>query len=115
MRSKPILGAPDRRARGGAEPAYCRAIQALADLGLKDAAAVATLELCAVWVRLGKTADVKSEIEKVVRHFRAACAGPEVLAALGLLRKAARAEAVTVALLEQATAAVERRGAGRGR
>ncbi|HEV7669639.1 MAG TPA: hypothetical protein VGS22_14035 [Thermoanaerobaculia bacterium] len=99
----------------GAEPAYRRAIQALADLGLKDAAAVATLELCAVWVRPGQNRRREDRNRKVVRHFRAACAGPEVLAALGLLRKAARAEAVTVALLEQAMAAVERRAAGRGR
>ncbi|HKH49846.1 MAG TPA: hypothetical protein VKM72_34770 [Thermoanaerobaculia bacterium] len=73
---------------GRAEQLLGQASQELEAAGLHYHAAVASLDLAAVWLSQGKTAETRALVEELVTTFRARRIAREALAALVLLRKA---------------------------
>ncbi|HSG38268.1 MAG TPA: hypothetical protein VLE27_01415, partial [Thermoanaerobaculia bacterium] len=72
-----------------------------ADL-LYDAALV-SLHLAALWLRQGRTAEIRGLIDEMVTIFRARNIQREALGALLMLQKALRKDQVTAALLHTVT------------
>lgn len=84
------LGKLDR-----AEKAFLHVRQELEKAGLEYQAALASLDLAAVWLRQGKVFDTRCLVEELVATFRARRIAREALAALLLLRESFETEAGT--------------------
>lgn len=76
----------------GAEAALARARQGFLDHGLAYEAAVVSLDLSSVYVKMGQTAAVKETVTAAIPIFRALRVDREILAALLQLRKLAAEE-----------------------
>lgn len=88
------LGEPDR-----AESAFLRARKELDAAGLGYHAAVISLDLAALRLGQGRTAEVRSLVEEMVATFRAVGVDREAIAALLILREAAEQDRTTLELL----------------
>lgn len=88
------LGEPER-----AEAAFLRARAELNAAGLGYRAALISLDLAALRLGQGRTAEVRGLVEEMVVTFRAVGVGREAIAALLMLREATRQDRATVELL----------------
>lgn len=95
-----------------AEAAFVEARQAYLDQGRPLHAALACLELARVHAMRGRTAEVRALAREALGMFRSLDLPRETLASLILFEKAAEAETVTLNLLREVSAAVNR-AAGR--
>jgi tetratricopeptide (TPR) repeat protein len=98
-----------------AERIFCGAKEAYQKAGLVFKAALAGLELAAVWFRQGKTAEVKGLVGELVTTFSRVKVEREAIAALLMLHKALARDRATFDLLRQASAALERLAGKPGR
>lgn len=87
-----------------------QASELLAEHGYNAGAALAGLDLVAVYAMQDQTSEVLRVATDLVRLFQARKAHPETLAALGLVYQAAQREAVSLSLLAQATAQIQKSG-----
>jgi tetratricopeptide (TPR) repeat protein len=87
-----------------------QASQLLAEHGYSAGAALAGLDLVAVYAKQGQAAEVLRTASDLVKLFRARKAHPETLAALSLVHQAAEREAVSLALLSHATSLIQKSG-----
>jgi hypothetical protein len=78
------------------------------DHDLPYTAAVASLDLAIVWLRAGRTAEVRELAAEMEAVFRAKKIRREALAALLLFCEAAKRETATVALVRRTIAAIEK-------
>lgn len=95
-----------------AERAFQQVREELDAAGLGYRAALASLDLAAVQLRQGKTAEVRHLAEELVATFRALKVEREALSAALMLRDAARRDALTVEALEVASGLLQRFTAG---
>jgi hypothetical protein len=87
---------------------FAKAKKGYEKAGLLFKAALAGLELAAVWFRQGKTAQVKGIVGELVTAFSRVRVEREAIAALLMLHKALARDRATLELIEQASAALER-------
>lgn len=85
-----------------AEQLLGQAMDRLADHGYSYDAALAGLDLAAVYARLGRSAELLRVASDLVRLFQSRDVHPEALAALKMVHQAAEREAVNLALLSKA-------------
>ncbi len=78
--------------------------------GMPNYVASAALDLAAVWVRQGRFVEVYEVADQLIGSWSSMRIGREALAALLLLREAARTEEATTALVRTVAAQVERGG-----
>lgn len=76
------------------------------EMDLPFLAALATLDLCQVWLHSGRTAEVRAAVEEILLQFTSRGIAREALATLLLLEQAARQERATVVLLREAAQSV---------
>jgi len=86
-----------------AERLLTQAAERLAEHGYSFDAALAGLDLVAVYARLGQSAEVLRVASNLVRLFQVRDVHPEALAALKMVQEAAEREAVSVSVLAEAT------------
>jgi tetratricopeptide (TPR) repeat protein len=98
-----------------AERVFLKAKEAFEQAGLFYHAALAGLELAAVWFRQGKTAEVQGIVGELVTAFSGVQVEREAIAALLMLHKALARDRATFDLLRQASAALERLAGKPGR
>ena len=79
-----------------------------ADLDMPYDAALASLDLAALWLEAGRTAEVKELALEMEAIFRAKKIDREALAALILFWEAAKREAATVELVRRVIAEIEK-------
>lgn len=91
-----------------AEQAFLQVRKGFQEAGLPVTAAAATLDLAAVWLRQGRTAEIGRLVDEMVAIFRAQKIQREPVAALLMLRKALQKDKVTAALLRAVAAEVQR-------
>lgn len=91
-----------------AERDLAAARQDLAAAGLHYHAALAALDLAQVWIRQGRTSQVRAVVEQTVAAFRAVNVEREALAALLTLGEAASQERATVGLVQLVSGMVRR-------
>ena len=82
-----------------AEAAFRQVRQGLLELRLSYKAAIASLELGAVWLRQGRTAEVRGLVSETVAVFKALGIAREAMGALILLRSACEQEYVSLEFL----------------
>ena len=82
----------------------------LAEHGYSAGAALAGLDLVAVYAKQGQAAEVLRIASDLVKLFQVRKAHPETLAALSLVHQAAERKAVSMALLSQATSLIQKSG-----
>lgn len=82
----------------------------LADHGYSAGAALAGLDLVAVYAKQGQAAEVLRTASDLVKLFQVRKAHPETLAALSLVHQAAERKAVSLALLSHATSLIQKSG-----
>jgi tetratricopeptide (TPR) repeat protein len=87
-----------------------QASEELAKHGYSAGAALAGLDLVAVYAMQDQAAEVLRVASDLVRLFQVRKAHPETLAALSLVHQAAQREAVSLSLLAQATAQIQKSG-----
>lgn len=87
-----------------------RASEGLAEHGYSAGAALAGLDLVAVYAMQDQATEVLRVATDLVRLFRVRKAHPETLAALALVHQAAQRKAVSLSLLAQATAQIQKAG-----
>ena len=91
-----------------AEAAFLRARNEYAAAGLGFRAALTALDLAAVWLRQGRTAELQPLVGEMLAAFRAAGAGREALAAVLLLHEAVERQQATLELLDRIAATLGR-------
>ncbi len=96
---------------GDAEQAFLQVRASFQQADLLLGAALASLDLAAVWLRQGRTAEIKQAVDEMVAIFRARNVHREAIGALLLLKKALQKDRATAALI-QAVAAELRQLAG---
>lgn len=89
-----------------AELSLRRARERFARMDLPFLAALASLDLCQVWLREGRTAEVRAAVDQILGQFTARGIAREALATLVLLEQAARQEKATLALVREAAQTV---------
>jgi len=89
-----------------AELSLRKARDRFAKMDLPFLAALASLDLCQVWLREGRTAEVRAEVAQILGQFTARGIAREALATLVLLEQAARQEQATLALVREAAQSV---------
>lgn len=87
-----------------------QASEELAGHGYSAGAALAGLDLVAVYAMQDQATEVLRVASDLVRLFQVRKAHPETLAALSLVHQAAQREAVSLSLLAQATAQIQKSG-----
>jgi tetratricopeptide (TPR) repeat protein len=87
---------------------FAQAKRAFEQAGLFYHAALAGLELAAVWFRQGRTAEVKGLVGELVTAFSRVQVEREAIAALLMLHKALARDRATFELIQQASAVLER-------
>jgi hypothetical protein len=99
-----------------AEAAFVEVQQGFAARGLGYDAALVALDLAALYAAQGRSAEVARLAAGMIAIFRSCDVDRETIAALAVFRRAAEMEAVTVEMLRDIGAYLERaRAAGRGR
>jgi len=93
---------------GRAEAALLQAKEAFEEEGLTYDGALISFDLAAVWLRLGKTADVHRLAGEMLDTFRSRSIAREALASLLMLRDAAGRNEATVDLIELVAAVFQR-------
>jgi hypothetical protein len=91
-----------------AEAAFREVQSGFADADLPYDAALASVELAAVWLRNGRTAEIPGLIDETVAIFRARNIRREAIGALLMLREACERQRATVALLRTVTSELQR-------
>ena len=91
-----------------AERAFLCARQAFLDAEQPYDTALVSLDLAAVWLRQGKTAEIKDLVDEVVAIFRVRHIRREAIAALLMLKTALRKDQATAALLQAVAAELRR-------
>lgn len=92
----------------GAERALGEVRHGFADAGLPYDAALASLALAEVWLRGGRTREIKRLVAEMLSVFRARKIRREAIAALLMLQEALEQEGATVALLRDVAAELAR-------
>lgn len=87
-----------------------QASEGLAEHGYSAGAALSGLDLVAVYAMQDQTIEVLRVASDLIRLFQVRKAHPETLAALSLVHQAAQREAVSLSLLAQATAQIQKSG-----
>jgi tetratricopeptide (TPR) repeat protein len=83
-----------------AEAAFLKASQDFEQAGLGYRAALASLDLVAVWLRQGRTTEIRHLVAELLATFRAVGVEREALAGILLLRDAVECEQATFELLQ---------------
>lgn len=83
-----------------AEAAFLQAREAFTHAGQSYRAALASLDLSAVWLRQGRTAEVRQLVAEMLTTFRAVGVEREALAGILLLRDAVECEQASLELLD---------------
>lgn len=83
-----------------AEAAFVEASQDFDKAGLGYRAALVSLDLVAVWLRQGRTAEIRHRVAELLATFRAVGVEREALAGILLLRDAVECEQATLELLQ---------------
>lgn len=91
-----------------AEAAFQEVQTGFADADFPYDAALASLELAALWLRNGRTREIKGLIDEMVAIFQARNIRREAIGALLMLREACEREGATAALLQTVTAELQR-------
>lgn len=91
-----------------AERALGEARTGFADAELPYDAALVSLSLAEVWLRSGRTREIKGLVDEMLEIFRARHIRREAIGALLLLREALEREGATVALLRSVASEIER-------
>lgn len=87
-----------------------QASQLQAELGYNAGAALAGLDLVAVYAKQGEAAAVLRTASELVQLFKARKAHPETLSALSLVHQAARQQTLDLALLSHASSLIQKSG-----
>ncbi len=90
--------------QAAAEQAFVGARDSLVERGMGFAAAMVSMDLAALYLRTGRTGEVRALAESMIPIFQAQDIHREALAALILFQEAARREAVTLTLVERLSA-----------
>ncbi|HEX2644121.1 MAG TPA: hypothetical protein VHU81_14095, partial [Thermoanaerobaculia bacterium] len=79
-------------------------------------AALVGLDLAAVWLRQGRTAEIRRLLDEILTEFRARNIRREAIGAVLMLKEALRKDGASLALLQAVEADLQRLGreAGRG-
>jgi hypothetical protein len=91
-----------------AEMAYREVRAGYESVELPYDAALASLDLAAIWLQRGRTSEVKDLVDETVAIFRARNIRREAIAALLMLREALQKEQATVALLRTVASELQR-------
>jgi tetratricopeptide (TPR) repeat protein len=91
-----------------AETAFREVQAGFAEADLPYDAALASMELAAVWLRNGRTSAVRELVDEMVEIFRARNIRREAIVALLMLREACERQRATVALLRTVTSELQR-------
>ena len=91
-----------------AEKAYCEVRKGFAAAELPYDVALVSLDLAAVWLRAGRTGEIRGLIDEVLGTFRTRNIRREAIGALLLLRGACERQAATAALLRSVAAELRR-------
>jgi tetratricopeptide (TPR) repeat protein len=91
-----------------AEEAFGEIRTGFADAELPYDAALASIELAEVWLRNGRTLEIRGMIDEMVAIFRSRNIRREAIGALLMLREACERQRATVALLRTVTAELQR-------
>ncbi|HEV2854462.1 MAG TPA: hypothetical protein VHC97_16835 [Thermoanaerobaculia bacterium] len=83
-----------------AEQAFCHVRDVFTQAELPYDAAIASLDLAAVWLQQGRTLEIRSLIDEMVGIFRARNIRREALGALLMLREAVQKDQATATLLQ---------------
>jgi len=97
------LGEPDE-----AEAAFLGARAGFAENRLAYVEALVSLDLAALWLSQGRTAEIGALLAEVLGTFRALGIRREAIAVLLVLEEAARAERLTAALVGSAAASLRK-------
>jgi len=91
-----------------AEAAFREVQSGFAEIDLPYDAALASIQLAAVWLRAGRTREIKGLVDEMVAIFRARNIRREAIGALLMLREACEREEATLALLRTVTGELQR-------
>jgi tetratricopeptide (TPR) repeat protein len=91
-----------------AEAAFQEVQTGFAAVDLPYDAALASIQLADIWLRTGRTREIKGLVDEMVTIFRAHNIRREVIGALLMLREACEREGATVALLRTVTRELQR-------
>jgi len=91
-----------------AEQAFLEAREGFRAAELPYTAAMASLDLAAVWLRQGRTAEIKELVDEMVEIFRARNIQREAIGALLILREALQKDRATAAMLQAVTVEFQR-------
>jgi len=91
-----------------AEQAFLQVCKGFQEAELPYTAAMASLDLAAVWLRQGRTAEIMERVDEMVAIFRSRNIHREAIAALLMLRGALQKNQATAALLQTISAELRR-------
>jgi len=91
-----------------AEQAFLRVREGFHEAELPYTAAMASIDLAAVWLRQGRTAEIAELVDEMVAIFRSRNIQREAIAALLMLREALQKKQLTAALLQSVTTELRR-------
>jgi tetratricopeptide (TPR) repeat protein len=91
-----------------AEAAFREVQAGFAEVDLPYDAALASIELAGIWLRAGRTREIRGLIDEMVAIFRARNIRREAIGALLMLREACERDRATAALLRTVTAELQR-------
>ncbi len=92
----------------GAERAFEEVRRGFLDHGLPYTGAIVSLDLLAVWLRQGRTAEIRGLVEELLATFRAFAIRREAIATLLVLRRAIEREQASLGLLRSVAARLGR-------
>jgi len=87
-----------------AEQAFLQACASFQEADLPLGTALVSLDLAALWLRQGRTAEIKGAVDEMVAIFRARHVHREAIGALLLLKKALQKDRATAALIQAVAA-----------
>jgi len=93
-----------------AEAAFREVRTGFAEVDLPYDAALASIQLAAIWLRSGRTREIKGLVDEMVAIFRARNIRREAIGALLMLREACEREGATIVLLRTVTTELQRLG-----
>jgi tetratricopeptide (TPR) repeat protein len=87
-----------------AEQAFLQSCAGFQEADLPSGVAMVSLDLAALWLRQGRTAEIKDAVDEMVAIFRARNIHREAIGALLMLKKALQKDRATAALLQAVAA-----------
>ncbi len=98
-----------------AERAFDEVRRGFVDRALPYAAAIVTLDLLAVWLRQGRAAEIRAQVDELLATFQAFGIRREAIATLLVLRRAIEREQASLGLLRTVASRLERIESGTAR